>query len=130
MHDLWGSTGNSASNALEVSVIQRPWHNLSGLINYTRAKEIDDTGKHRTQFPVGPQDGNFLKNYSANQIDRGLGTTNQTNAFNVTWVYSFPIGRGQAFFATNRIAGLIGGGWQFSGIYRYRDGYPDPRRSI
>jgi hypothetical protein len=122
--DLWGETGNAAYNSLQVSVIQRPWHNLSGLINYTRAKELDDTGNHRSQYPIGPQDGNFSRTYSANQIDRSLGTSNQTNAFNLTWVYSFPIGRGQAFFATNRIAGLIGGGWQLSGIYKYRDGYP------
>jgi hypothetical protein len=123
-NDLWGSTGNAAYNSLQLTVIQRPWHNLSGFMNYTRAKELDDTSFHRTQDGVGPQDGNFTRNYSANQIDRGLGTTNQTNAINVTWVYSFPIGRGQAFFATNRIAGLIGGGWQLSGIYKYRDGYP------
>ena len=123
-NDLWGSTGNAAYNSLQISVIQRPWHNLSGLFNYTRAKELDDTGTHRTQFGVGPQDGNFTRTYTANQIDRALGTSNQTNAVNVTWVYSFPIGRGQAFFATNRIAGLIGGGWQLSGIYKYRDGYP------
>jgi hypothetical protein len=124
MKDLWGETGNAAYNSLQISVIQRPWHNLSGLFNYTRAKELDDTGNHRTQFPVGPQDGNFTRYYSANEIDRALGTSNQTNAINLTWVYSFPIGRGQAFFATNRIASLIGGGWQFSGIYKYRDGYP------
>ncbi len=122
--DLWGSTGNSSYNSLQISVIQRPWHNLSGFVNYTRSKSIDDTHGHRTQFPVGPQDGNFTRNYTANQIDRGLGTYNQTNAFNLTWVYSFPIGRGQAFFATNRIMGLIGGGWQLSGIYKYRDGSP------
>ena len=109
---------------MQVSVIQRPWHNLSGFVNYTRAKELDDTGNHRTQYGVGPQDGNFTRNYAANEIDRALGTANQTNAFNLTWVYSFPFGRGQAFFATNRIMGLIGGGWQLSGIYRYRDGYP------
>jgi hypothetical protein len=124
MTDLWGDTGNANYNALQISVIQRPWHNLSGFVNYTRAKEIDDTGNHRTQYGVGPQDGNFTKNYRTGWIDRGLGTANQTNAFNLTWVYSFPIGRGQAFFATNRIMGLIGGGWQLSGIYRYRDGYP------
>jgi hypothetical protein len=124
MSDLWGDTGNANYNALQISVIQRPWHNLSGFVNYTRAKEIDDTGNHRTQYGVGPQDGNFVKNYRTGWIDRGLGTSNQTNAFNLTWVYSFPIGRGQAFFATNRIAGLIGGGWQLSGIYRYRDGTP------
>jgi hypothetical protein len=122
--DLWGNTGNSNSNAIQFMVIQRPWHNLSGFVNYTRSKEIDDVGHHRTQFPVGPQDGNFTSSIPANHVDRGLGQYNQTNAFNLTWVYTFPIGRGQAFFATNRIASLIGGGWQLSGIYKYRDGYP------
>jgi len=122
--DIWGDTGNSNYNSVQISVIQRPWHNLSGFINYTRSKSIDDTHGHRTQYPVGPQDGDFTRTYTANQIDRGLGNFNQTNAFNLTWVYAFPIGRGQAFFATNRIAGLVGGGWQLSGIYKYRDGYP------
>ncbi len=122
--DLWGSTGNSNYNSLQISVIQRPWHNLSGFVNYTRSKSIDNTHGHRTQYPVGPQDGNFTRTYSANAIDRGLGTYNQTNAFNLTWTYALPFGRGQAFFATNRIAGLIAGGWQFSGIYKYRDGTP------
>lgn len=123
-NDLWGNTGNASYNSLQINVTQRPWHNLSGIMNYTRAKQLDDTGLHRTQFPVGPQDGNFTRNYTANQIDRSLGQYGQTNAFNLTWSYTFPIGRGQAFFATNRLAGLIGGGWQLSGIYRYRDGYP------
>jgi hypothetical protein len=124
MSDLWGDTGNSNYNSLQMLVVQRPWHNLSGTIGYTRQKQIDDTGTHRSQFPIGPQDGNFTKLYGANEIDRGLGQADQTNKFDVTWVYAFPIGRGQAFFATNRIMGLIGGGWQISGIYRYRDGYP------
>jgi hypothetical protein len=122
--DLWGDTGNANYNSLQISVIQRAWHNLSGFANYTRAKEIDDTGNHRTQYGVGPQDGNFIKNYRTGWIDRSLGTANQTNAINVTFVYRFPFGRGQAFFATNRIAGAIGGGWQLTGIYQYRDGYP------
>jgi hypothetical protein len=124
LSDLWGDTGNSNYNSLQMLLVQRPWHNLSGTIGYTRQKQIDDTGNHRSEFPIGPQDGNFTKFYSASAIDRGLGQNNQTNKFDVTWVYAFPIGRGQAFFATNRIMGLIGGGWQLSGIYRYRDGYP------
>ena len=124
MTDIWGSTGNAAYNSLQVSVIQRPWHNLSGLMSYTRSKELDDTGNHRTLFPMGPQDGNYSRTYGANQVDRGLGQFNQTNTFNIAWNYAFPIGRGQAFFATNRIASLIGGGWTLNGIYKYRDGYP------
>jgi hypothetical protein len=122
--DLWGNTGNANYNSLQLSVTQRPWHNLSGFLNYTRAKTIDNTGTHRTQFPVSSVDGNFPYPLTANQVDRGLSSSSQTNAVNLTWVYTLPIGRGQAFFATNRIAGMIGGGWEFSGIYKYRDGYP------
>jgi hypothetical protein len=124
MTDLWGDTGNSSSNALQMLLIQRPWHNLSGFVDYTRSKELDDVGNHRVQYPVGPQDGNFTRNYTANQIDRGPGNISQTNAFNATWVYGFPFGRGQAFFASNRIIGAILGGWTVHGIYEYRDGYP------
>ena len=124
LSDIWGDTGNSVFNSLQISVVQRPWHNLSGFVNYTRGVELDDTGSHRTQYPVGPQDGNFSHTISANRLDRGLGSSSQLNTINLTWVYQFPIGRGQAFFSTNRIVGLIGGGWQFSGIYKYRDGYP------
>ncbi|HWB31807.1 MAG TPA: carboxypeptidase-like regulatory domain-containing protein [Acidobacteriaceae bacterium] len=122
--DLWGDTGNAAYNSLQISVVQRQWHNLTGTLSYTRAKTLDDTGTHRTQYGVGPQDGNFPHALTANQVDRSLSANNQTNAFNVTWVYKVPFGRGQAFFATNRLAGLIAGGWQLSGIYRYRDGTP------
>jgi hypothetical protein len=122
--DLWGNTGNANYNSLQVSLVQRTWHNLSGFMNYTRAKTIDDAGIHRTQFPVGPQDGNFVQNMSASRVDRSLSTSNQTNAFNLAWSYILPIGRGQAFFATNRIAGLVGGGWEINGIYKYRDGTP------
>jgi hypothetical protein len=124
LSDLWGDTGNANYNSLQITVTQRAWHNLQGFANYTRSKQVNDTGTHRTQYGIGPQDGNFSRNYTANQIDRGLGSSDQTNAINVTWSYNFPIGRGQAFFATNRIAGLIGGGWQINGIYKYRDGTP------
>jgi hypothetical protein len=122
--DAWGNTGNSNYDSLQLQVQQRPWHNLSGLINYTRAKQIDDTGHRRSQFPVTNIDGNFPTPLSANRLDRGIGGNSQTNAFNVAWVYTLPFGRGQAFFATNRIAGMIGEGWEFSGTYQYRDGYP------
>jgi hypothetical protein len=124
MTDLWGETGNSNYNSIQLSVIQRPWHNLSGFMNYTRSKEIDDLGNHRTQYPLGPENGNFTHYMPANEVDRGLGSANQTNAINVTWVYGVPIGRGQKFGSTNRLLSAIGGGWQISGIYKYRDGYP------
>ncbi len=122
--DIWGATGNSNYNALQVMVIQRPFHGLSGFANYTWSKSIDDVGNHRTQYPVGPQDGNFTNNYSASHIDRGLGTFDQRHAFNATFNYLFPFGHGQKFLANSRIGTWIAGGWQLTGIYKIRQGTP------
>jgi hypothetical protein len=122
--DLWGQTGNSMYNALQISVVQRPWHNLSGFVNFTWSKEMDDTHGHRSEYPIGPADGNFTKQFLGDRVDRSLGTFNQPYAFNATWVYGFPIGRGQTFFANNRLISAIGGGWQLSGIYKIRAGTP------
>lgn len=122
--DIWGATGNSNYNALQVMIVQRPWHGLSGFMNYTWSKSIDDTGNHRTQYGVGPQDGNFSHNYTANGIDRGLGTFDQRHNFNGTFNYLSPIGRGRSFFASSRLATLLGGGWSISGIIKIRQGFP------
>lgn len=122
--DIWGATGNSNYNSLQVSIIQRAFHGLSGFANYTWAKSIDDVGNHRTQYPVTPLDGNFGRNYTANGIDRGVGTYDQRHAFNATFNYLFPFGRGQAFLANNRILGLAAGGWSLSGIVKLRQGFP------
>jgi len=121
--DLWGQTGNSNYNALQISIIQRPWHRLSGLLNYTYSKSIDDTHGHRTQYPVGPQDGNFSHAYPSDRIDRGVGTFNQTHVINATWVYTLPFGRG-AIGGNHFLVRAIAGGWGLSGIYKYRPGIP------
>jgi hypothetical protein len=122
--DIWGATGNSNYNALQVTIVQRPWHGLSGFMNYTWSKSIDDTGNHRTQYPVGPQDGNFSRTYTASAIDRGVGTFDQRHNFNGTFNYMSPIGRGGAFFANSKFATLVGGGWSVSGILKIRQGFP------
>jgi hypothetical protein len=121
--DLWGQTGNSNYNALQISIIQRPWHRLSGLFNYTFSKEIDDTHGHRTQYPVGPQDGNFSHFYPSDRVDRGVGTFNQKNVINATWVYALPFGAG-AIGSNHFLVRAIAGGWGLSGIYKYRPGIP------
>ncbi len=122
--DIWGATGNSNYNALQIQVIQRPWHNLSGFFNYTWSKSIDDTGNHRTQFPVNPTEGNFTRSYTANGIDRGLGTFDQRNNFNGTFNYILPFGKGQQFLAANKLVGSVVGGWSVSGIIKLREGSP------
>jgi len=122
--DVWGATGNASYNALQVQLVQRPWHGISGFVNYTWSKSMDDTHNHRTQYPVGPQDGNFPHTIGANRVDRSLGTFDQRQGFNATWVIQFPFGRGRAFLAKDRLPSALLGGWSLSGIFKIRDGSP------
>ena len=121
--DLWGQTGNSNYNSLQVSIVQRPWHGISGMFNYTWSKSIDDTHGHRSQFPIGPQHGNFTKFYPSDRVDRGLGTYDQRNAFNTTFVLRSPFGAG-GYGASHFVVRQVAGGWSLSGIYKRRAGTP------
>ncbi len=122
--DIWGETGNTNYNALQIGILQRPWHNLSGFVNYTWSKTMGDTGNHRTQFGLDPSDSEFTMAIPANRVDWSESTFDQRNVVNATFLYTFPIGRGQKFFGTNRLVSAIAGGWSLSGIYKYRQGNP------
>jgi hypothetical protein len=122
--DIWGATGNSNYNALQILYVQRPWHGISGFANYTWAKSIDDVGQHRTQYPVSPIDGAFPHYIPANAVDRGLGTYDQRHNFNGTFNVELPFGRGRKWITKNRIGGLLAGGWSVAGIVKLREGFP------
>jgi hypothetical protein len=122
--DIWGATGNSNYNALQVTYVQRPWHGFSGFANYTWSKSIDDVGQHRTQYSVSPTDGNFGRYIPANAVDRGLGTYDQRQNFNATFNLDLPFGRGRKWLTQNKIGGLVAGGWSVSGIIKLRQGFP------
>jgi hypothetical protein len=122
--DIWGETGNANYSALQIGILQRPWHNLSGFVNYTWSKTMSDVGNHRTQFGLGPNDSDFTTYIPANRVDWSPSSLDQRNVVNATWLYTFPIGRGQKFFGTNRLVSAIAGGWSLSGIYKYRQGNP------
>jgi len=122
--DIWGATGNSNYNALQVTYVQRPWHGISGFTNYTWSKSIDDVGQHRTQYSVSPIDGAFSHSIPANAVDRGLGTYDQRHNFNGTFNYDLPFGHGRKWLTQNRIGGLVAGGWSVAGIVKLRQGTP------
>lgn len=122
--DIWGATGNSNYNAMQVTYVQRPWHGFSGFVNYTWSKSVDDVGQHRTQYSVGPVDGAFSHRIPMNAVNRGLGTFDQRHNFNGTFNLDLPFGRGRKWLTTNRIGGALAGGWSVSGIVRLRQGFP------
>ena len=107
--DTTSFVGNTAFDALEISLRQRNAHGLDFMLNYTFSRSIDDVGTFRQ--------------YDNNRLDRSLSTTDQPQNLVGTAVYQLPFGHGH-IGGDNFWANALGGGWNLNGILFYHSGTP------
>ncbi len=122
--DSWGDVGNANYNALQLTLKQLDWHGLSGTLNYTFSKTIDDLSiRSRYPIPANVIDGGIAET-KAYRIDRTTSTTDIPNSLKLYGVYVLPIGGlnqwGGHYFATRSLLG----GWAVSFIYTKASGSP------
>ncbi len=108
-----GAGGSSMYHALQTELKMNFTHTLTGRVNYTWSKEIDDMN---VWWPLD------------DRVNRGEGTSQAPNIpqnFIASLVYQLPVGRGQRWLsATNRPTTLLLGGWQLSTITKLQSGNP------
>jgi hypothetical protein len=113
--------GDENYNSLQVKFTKRESRNLSFLLSYTYAHNLDNGA---APFDAGqnndlPQDPNNLAAEYASADD----DVRHNMVF--SGLYRLPIGRGQRFFHSwNRPTDLLLGGWQVNSIYTMRSGTP------
>ena len=107
--DATSFVGNTAFEALEVTLKQRTAHGLDIMLNYTYSKTIDDLGT----FRVGDNQ----------RLDRSLSTADQPQNLAATAVYQSPFGKG-ALGGDNFIVRSLASNWSVSGIVTYHSGFP------
>src|ERR1035441_7614102 len=107
--DATSFVGNTAFEALEVTLKQRTAHGLDMMLNYTYSKTIDDLGT----FRVGDN----------TRLDRSLSTADEPQNLAGTAVYQLPFGRDH-IGADNFFVRAIGSDWVLSGIATYHSGFP------
>ena len=122
--DEWGAVGNTAYEALQLTVEQRAAHGLTFMLNYTYSKTIDDVGTFRSGYaiPAGVVAGSSQA-YTMDRIDRSLSTIDMPQNVTFTSVYDLPFGKGH-WGGGNPILSQIVGGWTLSDIFRYVSGNP------
>lgn len=102
-------TGDSSNyNSLQATVNQRYRSGLNFGVSYTFSRTLDSSS------------GSFQDIYNA-RADYGLSSIHRANILSVNWVYEIP------FFRTTgpRVARLVLGGWEVSGISLYQSGSPN-----
>src|SRR6266478_540330 len=118
----WSTVGNSAYNALAMTVRQR-LRNLTLDLNYTYSHSLDDASG--LQAAGGYSSAAFIVNPIRQSSWYGNSNFDIRHLINASAVWQMPFGRGQALMNTdNRALDAILGGWQLSGIYRWNTGLP------
>ncbi len=115
--------GNSSYNALQLEANRRFTNGLSFTSAYTLAKNVNDVG--------GPNPSDFASETGNGRImdslnragSRGNDYATRRHRFISTFLYELPVGRGKQFGSSiNRMADLLVGGWQISGIFLAQSG--------
>ena len=127
LNKFFNAQSSSIRHAAYIDFRRRIGRGLNLTANYTFAKSMDDssdaspdvrvltTGSVRGQISLG----GTLKN------DRGLSSFDVKHAFNSTFTYDLPFGKGRHFFkdAPWYVNGPLGG-WTVTGIFRVIGGNP------
>ncbi len=114
--------GSSHYNALDVNYTHRVSQGLTLLASYTFSKFIDNVG--------GPESwanssGESIRNVYNLAAEKSVDATDTPNSFVLSYVYELPVGKGKQFGSgMNGVVNQILGGWQTSGIFTFKQGFP------
>ena len=109
------AASNSSYHGLQVRLQRRYTAGLTALIGYTWSKALGDNA---TLNQGGVQDP------KCNACEKGRMDFDVAHRFVGSFSYELPFGIGKPFFANNRVARAILGGWILSGIVQFQTGYP------
>jgi hypothetical protein len=116
--------GNQSYNSLQVSAQKRLTSGLQFTANYTFSKCMTDNIGYYGQGGQTAQVNWYYQNIYDAAAEWGPCEYDATSNFVANAVYSVPFGRGQKFGQNmNKVADLIVGGWQASGILSLHTGF-------
>jgi len=125
----WVNWANSNYHSLQVSVRKNVgWSSFTA--NYVFSKSIDNISvAENTTETTGTFFGGARTGMIPNPFDlrasRAVSDFDLRHNFNASWVVSLPFGRGGKIGAqANREVNALIGGWELSGLVRWRSGFP------
>jgi hypothetical protein len=114
--------GSSHYNALDVNYTHRVSQGLTLLASYTFSRFIDNVGGPETW---ANSSGESIRNVYNLAAEKSVDATDTPNSFVLSYVYELPVGKGKQFGSgMNGVVNQILGGWQTSGIFTFKQGFP------
>jgi hypothetical protein len=119
-------------NALELTLIERPFHGVQAQANYTWSKCLSNSlgyfGQYGDEEGIGvSQTGGgyfFFQNIYDQKADYGRCISDIASAFNGYVIYDLPFGHGKQFGdGVNSVVNQIIGGWQVATAFNVHSGF-------
>jgi hypothetical protein len=118
----WGSIANSNYHAGTLSIRERLSRSLIMDFNYTLSHSLDDASGLQTSGTFG---GAFILNPILQKLSYANSDFDIRHNINANAVWEMPFGRGRYFGGNaSKLADMLIGGWQMSGIMRWNSGGP------
>lgn len=117
----WASIGSASFHSFQVGFRKRMSKGVQFDFNYTLSKSLDNASAVENSGQFGGQ----IANVFAPRDQISVSDFDVRHQFNANWVAELPFGKGKwlAGGAPGWLDAFIGG-WQASGIFRYRTGLP------
>jgi hypothetical protein len=118
---VWTNNAESSYHALVLS-LRRRMGSFVFDANYSFSKSMDDGSS--LEGENSNYSGILPNNFDPHPY-RALSDFDVKHNFNANWLYSLPLGRGKTFASSiPSWADEMIGGWQVSGVWRWRSGFP------
>jgi Carboxypeptidase regulatory-like domain len=117
----WASLGSASYHSFQLGFRKRMSKGVQFNFNYTLSKSIDNASAVENSDQFGGQ----IANVFAPRDQISVSDFDLRHQFNANWVAELPFGKGK--WLAKDAPGLLNafiGGWQASGIFRYRTGLP------
>jgi hypothetical protein len=113
--------GNSSYHSMQASLQKRMSKGLSGAVNYTWSKGIDNNAFGSSVTAVVTGSSYVLPTYLPNykRLDRGPSDYDHRNVLTASYVWTLP-----KMTEGNSVLRYVANGWQTNGIFTFRSGDP------
>ncbi|HKW17971.1 MAG TPA: TonB-dependent receptor [Terriglobales bacterium] len=122
INELDDPAGASHYNALDVNYTHRVSQGLTLLASYTFSKFIDNVAGPETW---ATSSGESIRNVYNLAAEKSVDLSDTPNSVVLSYVYEIPVGKGKKFApGMSGVVNQILGGWQMSGIFTFKQGFP------
>ncbi|MBI1355464.1 MAG: TonB-dependent receptor plug domain-containing protein [Acidobacteria bacterium] len=119
------SNGDQEYNALQVNLRKRMSNGFLYSVAYTYSKAMSDAIGYYGSGGLSANQSAYWQNLRDKRAEWGPTFFNQAHNFVANFVYELPLGKGKAFGSDwNKALNTAFGGWQLSGTFNAKSGFP------